>query len=79
MADTVPRAVQVVDAAFPHGASGEYVKLGAASPGREVGILKLQMAFQHQRIVGLFLFGERAEGESAGDVGGAIQVLRTTI
>ena len=47
MADAMTGAVQVVDAAFPHGTSGKYVKLGTASSGGELGILKLQMPFQY--------------------------------
>ena len=37
------------------------------------------MAAQHERVDALFLFGERAEGDGAGDVGRALVVLRARV
>ena len=79
VSDAMSGAVHVVDAAFPHGASGEHVELGAASAGWEVGILQLQMAFQYEGIVGLLFFGKRTKGNGTGNVGCTIQVLCSAI
>ena len=46
MADAMTGAVQIVDAAFPHGASGKYIELGATGAGGEVGVLELQVSLQ---------------------------------
>ena len=72
MTNTMSGSMHVVDATFPHGDTCQYIQLSTAGAGWELGILQLQMAFQYQCVIRLFFFGEWAEGNSAGDVGGSV-------
>ena len=74
-AHAMPRSVQVVQSLAPQGLTGEDVKLRTAGARGELAEFYLDMAFQHEGVDALLLFRQGAEGNGAGDVGGAVEIL----
>ena len=75
----VPRAVQVVHAALPNGHTGQHVQLGAARAFGEHGLCQGDVPLQNQGIIFFLFLRQRAEGNGAGDVRGAVQILGARI
>ena len=78
-AHAMARAMQIVDALLPHGIARQHVELGAATSCRKTHHGQSDVALQHQGIVGTLLRSERAQSNGAGDVGGAVGILRSRI
>ncbi len=74
-ADAVAGAVVVVEAGGPQRRAGQGVEGRAGGAGREAHAGQRQVALQHQGEALAHLGGRLADGDRAGDVGRAVQVL----
>ena len=68
-------AVQVVDAIFPHGFTGKYIKLGTTGTFGEDRRTQTDPTFEYEGVVATHLPREGSQWNGACDVGGAIEVL----
>ena len=75
-ADAVPGAVVEIEPRFPERLAGEAVELRAGDALGEHGAGDGDVPLQHARETVLHLGRRRAHGDGAGDVGGAVLVLR---
>ena len=78
-AHAVPGAMHIVHALAPHGTPGEYVQLGSRGSARKLAKLKLDVPLENERVDAPLFVCERAERYGAGDIGGAVFVLRATV
>ena len=68
-------AVQVVDAIFPHGFTGQYVELGTTGAFGEDRRTQTDPTFEYEGVVATHLPREGTQWDGTCDVGGAIEVL----
>ena len=76
---TVSCAMQIIDAAFPHGFAGEGVELGAAGALGKDSRTEAYPASEHEGVVTAHLPCEGTERDGACDVGGAVKVLAARV
>ncbi len=74
-ADSMAGAMGIIEALSPEILPGEYVELAAARAQRKARRAQSDMALEHQREPLTHLGARHADGDGAGDVGGAVLVL----
>ena len=79
MAYAVSRTMQEVHVVLPYRHAGQHIQLRSSRTFRKDGHGEIDMSFQYQGVVRLLFFGQFSQRDGAGDVGGAIQVLRTRV
>ena len=78
-AHPVAGAMVIVEASHPQGRAGQDVQGRAGGSGRETDMGQRQVALQHQGEAFGHLPAGLADGDGAGDVGGAVQILAAGI
>jgi hypothetical protein len=71
--------MRVVEPAFHKRGAGESVDVQPRVPGGKAQHRNADHALQHEREALAHLVGRRADGDGAGDVGGAVLILRAGI
>ena len=79
MAYAVPGTMQEVHVVLPYRHAGQYIQLRSSRTFREDSHGEVDMSFQYQGVVRLLFFGQFPQCDGAGDVGSAVQVLRTRV
>ena len=79
VADAVSRAVTVGHRLLPQRQACENVQLAARGAHGELGALQCQVTLENEGEVMLLLCRRVAQGDGAGDVGGAVQILAAAV
>ena len=73
------RAMQIIQTLAPQRLTGEDVNLGSAGSCGKLTEFYLDVSFQHKGIDPFLLLSERTEGDGAGDIRCAIEILCPTV
>ena len=79
VAHAVAGAVAVGHRLLPKGHAGKGIELHASGAHWELGTAQGKMPFEHEGEVVFFLLGGVAQSHGAGDVGGAVKILRAAV